>query len=131
MPASPSSFIELLSDDVVLIRPSGDESKAAEIREALTERARSGPFFIIADFTGITRMHSEAGSRGGDIIEPKWIRGAVFVNASMSVKLGLKVFTLAMLLKGQEFPMEHVTSRSEAMAAIERMRAKSGSAKAG
>ncbi len=40
------------------------------------------------------------------------------------MKLGLKVFRLAMLLKGKEFSMEHVSSLEEALATIERLRSK-------
>lgn len=120
-PPSPPVF-EQLADDVVLIRPSGDASRMGEIRAAFAEQARKGPFFIIADFTGLQRMHSEAGSRGGDVVNPEWIKGAVFVNATMATRLGLKVFNLAMLLKGREFPMVYVSSREEALAAVERLR---------
>jgi len=122
MSDSENASFRVLQEDVVLMRPSNDDGRASEVRTALAERAKGGPFFVIADFTGVKRLHSEAGSRGGDIVDPAWIRGAVFINAGTSVKLGLKVFRLAMLLKGKEFPMEHVSSLEEALATVERLR---------
>ena len=110
-------IFEFLADDVVLMHPTGDPSRIDDIRSTLAERAKQGRFFMIADFNGVKKLHSEVGAKGNQVVDPNWIAGAVFVNASMSVRLGLKVYNLA-----NDFPVEYVKTLEEAMAAIARLR---------
>lgn len=121
--ANDTPIFEFLADDVVLMHPTGDPSRIDDVRSTLAERAKQGRFFMIADFNGVKKLHSEVGAKGNQVVDPNWIAGAVFVNASMSVRLGLKVYNLATILSGgNDFPVEYVKTLEEAMAAIARLR---------
>ena len=77
------------------------------------------------DFTGLSGgIDSSVRERGSQLIKAEWMRGCVYINASMPIRAGLKVINLAMFLAGKaDFPTEYVKSREEALAVVERFRA--------
>lgn len=118
-------FFEILADDVVLLHSAS--SKVADIEvtaSMMAKQAEKGRFFVMVDFTGVTGgIDSSAREQSQRLFNSDWTRGCVYINASMPIRVALKVMNLALLLAGKsELPTEYVTSREEGLAAIQRMR---------
>lgn len=119
-------YLEFVSEDVVVMHTSASNGEdLAVTAENLKKRAENGRFFLIVDFTGATTgIDSNTRERGANLVKAEWMRGCVYINASMPIRAALKVINLAMFLAGKaDFPSEYVKSFDEAYAAIDRMRA--------
>lgn len=124
---SPSrgEFLEFRPPDVVHMRASESPVDLEQLAERLRGFAAQARFYLVIDFTGMTgSIDTEMREKGPKLIKPEWMLGIAYINASMPVRLALKVINLAMFLAGKsDFPTEFVNSEAEAMAAVERFRA--------
>jgi hypothetical protein len=117
---------EPLSDDVMImrIRSTGGGAEGGNTIALMTERAKQGPYYLVADFRQLQgsfdrKMHEE----GPKLVDPKWLLGVAYVGAPMPLRLLLKVFNLAMFLTGRgDFPYEFADDESQALAFFERLR---------
>jgi hypothetical protein len=119
------AIIEFRPPDMLFIRASETRSSIEERAETFRKLAEQRSYYIIVDFTGV-KGSIDSGSREqwAKAIRPEWILGSVFINASLPVRMGLKVINLGLLLTGKgDFPTEYVTSEAEALATVERYRA--------
>lgn len=124
--APEASFLEFLPDDVIVMRPWAKDAQDLEATaERLKSRAEQARFFLIVDFSGLDdAVDASIRKKGPDVIKAEWMRGAVYVNASMPIRAGLKVINLAMFLAGRaSFPTEYAKSLEEAHAIVARFRA--------
>ena len=126
-PTNPSApFLEFLPGDVVVMRPgSGEAEDLVDTAKRLEARAEQGRFFLIVDFTDMSGgIDTETRESGSKLIKAEWMRGSVYINASMPIRAALKVINLAMFLAGRaDFPTEFVKSMEEAQKTVERMKA--------
>lgn len=123
-PASELNFLEFPSDDVVFMRIQASPVRLTDSAELLRARAEKGPFYLAVDFTSMTgNLDAESREQGPKLIKPEWILGAVYINASLPLRMAIKVFNLAMFLTGRgDFPTEFVASEQELSPALERLR---------
>lgn len=117
--------LECLKPDLVLIRAARTPNSLSQLSERLRSIGERGRFYLIIDFTGMKGgFDAEAREKGPSLIKPEWISGCAYINASMPVRLALKVINLTMYLAGRaDFPTEFVDSMEEAQAVIGRFRA--------
>lgn len=122
----PYLHLKLQPPDVVWLDTHSEGSQMMSIVGELRRRAEAGgPYYLVVDFAEMKRPDMEKGEReeAQKLIDPSWILGAVYLNATMPVRLMIKVFNLAMFLVGKaDFQSEFVTSREEALAAVDRLR---------
>ena len=125
---APYRFLVLHPPDVVFLESkSSDDTQMMGIVGELKRRAEEGgPYYLIVDFAQM--KHANVGKEqleeAQKIVKPAWILGSVYLNATMPVRLMVKVFNLAMFLMGKvDYPSEFVATREEAFETIERYRA--------
>lgn len=121
----PSLFLEFLPDDVVIMRPGASDGEDLSVTaERLKKRAEQGRFFLIVDFTGMQGgIDSATRESGSKLIKAEWMRGGIYINASLPIRTGLKVINLAMFLAGKaDFPTEYVKSLDEALQVVARLK---------
>src|SRR5690606_13828071 len=95
-------YLEVLSDDVVVMNTMVGSEDLSVTAELLKAQAAKGRFFLIVDFTGMSGgIDSSVRERGSQLIKAEWMRGCVYINASMPIRAGLKVINLAMFLAGK------------------------------
>ncbi|HLT32070.1 MAG TPA: hypothetical protein VK013_18670 [Myxococcaceae bacterium] len=118
-------YLEFPEPDLVLMHASRTPSSLALLTERLRSISERGRFYMIIDFTGMKGgFDAEAREKGPNMIKPEWISGCAYVNASMPIRLALKVINLTMFLAGRaDFPTEFVDSMEKAHATIARFRA--------
>ena len=117
------SFLEFRDDDVVILRINAPSGRTRTI-EHLRRRAEQGPYYLAADFRGMTgRFDKEMHEAGPRLVEPEWFLGVAYVGASMPLRMMLKVFNLGLFLAGKsDFPTGYVDTEEEALALFERFR---------
>ncbi len=120
------THLKMYPPDTVWLDAQSTANRVSEIVAELRLRASEGPYFLIVDFAKMKapNMDSQTRDKAQRMIDPSWILGAVYINASMPVRLMIKVFNLAMFLVGKaDFQSEFVANRDEALAAVARLRA--------
>lgn len=122
---SAPDYLEFPEPDIVKMYASRTPTSLSALAERLKSISERGRFYLIVDFTGLTGgFNTEAREQGPRLIKPEWVSGAVYINASMPVRLALKVINLSMFLAGRaDFPTEFVDSEEKAYAALARFRA--------
>jgi len=111
-------------DVAVLSTPSGSEGYG-QIIEELHRRSLDGPYYLIVDFGELKAGNVSKADREAaqSALDPSWFLGGVYINASMPVRMMIKVLTLAMFLVGRaDYPTEYVSSVEEAFDVVERFR---------
>lgn len=119
-----ADYLEFPEPDLVLMHAARTPSSIALLSERLRSISERGRFYMIIDFTGMKGgFDAEAREKGPTMVKPEWIAGCAYINASMPVRLALKVINLTMFLAGRaDFPTEFVTSMEGAQATIARFR---------
>lgn len=119
--------LRLFPPDVVWLEATSSGSNVGGITSELRARAdEGGPYYLVVDFAKMKTpdMDTQSREKAQKMIDPAWILGAVYINASMPVRLMIKVFNLAMFLVGKaDFQSEFVADKDEAFKAVDRLRA--------
>ena len=124
MSQQPQPYLSFPEDDVVLLRLSAELGSGPAPEAQLEARAAQAPFFLVVDFKGWTgKFDAELREEGPKLIKAEWMLGVVYLNTSLPIRMGIKVFNLAMSLRGKgDFSTEYVSDESEVPAALDRLR---------
>lgn len=126
MTDTPTTTFRELDRDVLLLNLNAPDFGETDIIGRFKDMLeRVGPFYLITDLTDVKSLGRGAADQGPDMLRSEWFRAVVYVNASRTVRMLLKVFNMGMFLKGQrDFPMIFTTSLEEAVQAVADLRAK-------
>lgn len=125
MTDKPITTLRELDRDVLLLSMNAPDYGDTDIIggfKAMLEKA--GPFYLITDLTDVKTLGRGAADEGPDMLRSEWFKGVIYINASRTVRMLLKVFSMGMFLKGQrDFQMVFTNSLEEARKAVEDLRA--------
>jgi hypothetical protein len=126
MTDTPHTTLRELDRDVLLLSMNAPDFAETDIIKGFRELLeRVGPFYLITDLTEVKSLGRGAADEGPDMLRSEWFQAVIYINASRTVRMLLKVFNMGMFLKGQrDFPMIFTTSLEEALQAVEDLRTK-------
>ncbi|HLT31017.1 MAG TPA: hypothetical protein VK013_13330 [Myxococcaceae bacterium] len=126
MTDTPLTALRELDRDVLLLSMNAPDFGDTDIIKGFRDLLeRVGPFYLITDLTEVKTLGRGAADDGPDMLRSEWFKAVIYINASRTVRMLLKVFNMGMFLKGQrDFPMIFTNSLEEALQAVEDLRAK-------
>lgn len=125
MTDAPLTTLRDLDEDVLLLTMHAPDFSDTNIIGGFKAKLdKVGPFYLIADLSQAKSLGRGAAEDGPDMLKSEWFRAVIYIGASRTVRMLLKVFNMGMFLKGQkDFPMIFTESLEEALKAVEQQRA--------